>query len=92
MVDLTICSIFVNPAQFNDPKDFEKYPVSIEKDIEMLHEAGTDVLFLPSVEEIYPQGKTGLETYDLGPLETILEGQVPAGSFPGCLPGHEPVA
>ena len=66
MVDLTICSIFVNPAQFNDPKDFEKYPVSIEKDIEMLHEAGTDVLFLPSVEEIYPQGKTGLETYDLG--------------------------
>src|ERR1700733_8709321 len=51
MVDLTICSIFVNPVQFNDPKDFEKYPVSIEKDIQMLHQAGTDVVFLPSVEE-----------------------------------------
>lgn len=83
MVDQTICSIFVNPAQFNDPKDFEQYPVSIEKDIQMLHEAGTDVLFLPSVKEIYPQGKTGLETYDLGPLETILEGRYRPGHFQG---------
>ncbi len=83
MVDQTICSIFVNPAQFNDPKDFEKYPVSIEKDTKMLHEAGTDVLFLPSVEEIYPQGKTGLETYDLGPLETLLEGRYRPGHFQG---------
>src|SRR5947208_2309213 len=68
VADLTICSIFVNPVQFNDPKDFEKYPVSIEKDTQMLHDAGTDVLFLPSVEEIYRKGQTGLETYDLGPL------------------------
>ncbi len=83
MVDLTICSIFVNPVQFNDPKDFEKYPVSIEKDIQMLHQAGTDVLFLPSVEEVYPQGKTGLETYDLGPLETLLEGRYRPGHFQG---------
>jgi pantoate--beta-alanine ligase len=83
MVELTICSIFVNPAQFNDPKDYEKYPVSIEKDIQMLHDAGTDVLFLPSVEDIYPQGKTGLETYDLGPLETMLEGKYRPGHFQG---------
>ena len=83
MVDQTICSIFVNPVQFNDPKDFEKYPVSIEKDIQMLHEAGTNVLFLPSVAEIYPQGQTGLETYDLGPLETILEGRYRPGHFQG---------
>jgi pantoate--beta-alanine ligase len=83
MVDLTICSIFVNPVQFNDPKDFEKYPVSIEKDIQMLHHAGTDVVFLPSVEEVYPQGKTGLETYDLGPLETLLEGRYRPGHFQG---------
>ncbi len=82
-VDQTICSIFVNPVQFNDPKDFEKYPVSIEKDIHMLHEAGTDVLFLPSVKEIYPQGQTGLETYDLGPLETLLEGRYRPGHFQG---------
>src|SRR5450432_1965348 len=81
--DLAICSIFVNPAQFNDPKDFEKYPVSIEKDIEMLTKAGTDVVFLPSVKEIYPKGQTGLETYDLGPLENILEGQYRPGHFQG---------
>src|SRR6059058_855737 len=60
--DLSICSIFVNPAQFNDLKDFEKYPVSIEKDIQMLHDAGTDLLFLPSVDEIYPDDKKKLET------------------------------
>ncbi len=64
--DLSICSIFVNPAQFNDRSDFEKYPVSLEKDIEMLEKAGTDLVFIPSVNEIYPQGDTGLETYDLG--------------------------
>ncbi len=83
MADQTICSIFVNPAQFNDPKDFEKYPVSIENDIHMLHHAGTDVLFLPSVVEIYPQGQTALETYDLGPLETLLEGRYRPGHFQG---------
>ena len=78
-----VCSIFVNPSQFNDPKDFEKYPVSTEKDIEMLDRAGTDVLFLPSVEEIYPEGDKGLETYDLGSLETILEGRYRPGHFQG---------
>jgi pantoate--beta-alanine ligase len=83
IVDLTICSIFVNPVQFNDTKDFEKYPVSIEKDVQMLHQADTDVVFLPSVEEIYPQGQTGLETYDLGPLETLLEGRYRPGHFQG---------
>ena len=83
LTDLTICSIFVNPAQFNDPRDFEKYPVSIEKDIEMLDKAGTDLLFLPSVIEIYPQGNTGLETYDLGQIETILEGHYRPGHFQG---------
>ena len=83
MVDLTICSIFVNPVQFNDPKDFEKYPVSSEQDIQMLYQAGTDVVFLPSVEDIYPQGQTGLETYDLGSLETLLEGKYRPGHFQG---------
>ena len=49
----------------------------------MLTEAGTDVLFLPSVSEIYPQGNTGLETYDLGSLESILEGRYRPGHFQG---------
>src|SRR4051812_3236733 len=71
---LTVCSIFVNPTQFNDPKDFEKYPVTTARDIEMLVNAETDILFLPSVEEMYPAGLTSNQHYDLGYLETILEG------------------
>jgi pantoate--beta-alanine ligase len=81
--DRSICSIFVNPAQFNDPEDFKKYPVSIEKDIEMLARAGTDVVFIPSVDEIYTGGSAGLETYDLGSLETLLEGRYRPGHFQG---------
>ncbi len=80
---LTVASIFVNPTQFNDPKDFEKYPVTIEKDIELLETAGADVLFLPSVAEIYPGGTGHLQHYDLGYLETVLEGQYRPGHFQG---------
>ena len=55
---LTVCSIFVNPTQFNDPKDFQKYPITLEKDIALLEAAGADVLFLPGVTELYP-GRDG---------------------------------
>ena len=88
--DRCICSIFVNPAQFNDRRDFEKYPVSLEKDIEMLEEAGADTVFIPTVKEIYPQGDNGLETYDLGALETIPGRSLPTWSFSGGVPGNEP--
>lgn len=81
--DLAVCSIFVNPTQFNDPKDFEKYPVTLERDIRMLEAAGCHLLFLPGVEEIYPQGMRQLPAYDLGYLETILEGQYRPGHFQG---------
>src|SRR4051812_17262706 len=54
--DITVSSIFVNPTQFNDPKDFEKYPVTLSTDIRLLERSGCDVLFLPSVDEIYPNG------------------------------------
>lgn len=81
--DITVCSIFVNPTQFNDQNDFQKYPVTIEKDIALLEAAGTDVLFLPSVSEVYPHGTTGLEHYDLGRLETLLEGRFRPGHFQG---------
>jgi len=81
--DLTLASIFVNPTQFNDPKDFERYPITIEKDILMLEEAGCDVLFLPEVSEIYPNGTNAGELYDLGTLESILEGAFRPGHFQG---------
>ena len=81
--DLTVCSIFVNPTQFNDQKDFEKYPVNIENDIALLVEAGVDVLFLPSIAELYPGGTSGLEHYDLGRLEALLEGKYRPGHFQG---------
>lgn len=79
----TVVSIFVNPTQFNNLSDFNKYPVVIEKDIAMLEAAGCDILFLPSVEEVYPNGTTGLEQYDLGYLESVLEGKYRPGHFQG---------
>ncbi|MEJ8819645.1 pantoate--beta-alanine ligase [Lacibacter sp. H407] len=79
----TVCSIFVNPTQFNDPKDFEKYPVTIKADIELLLTAETDVLFLPSVQEIYPNESAEAEQYELGFLETVLEGKYRPGHFQG---------
>ena len=79
----TVCSIFVNPTQFNDPKDFEKYPVTIKADIEVLLKAGTDVLFLPAVQEIYPVGAGVAKQYELGFLETVLEGKYRPGHFQG---------
>ena len=80
--DLVIYSIFVNPAQFNDPADFEKYPITIENDILLLEKAGTDILFLPSVNEIYPNGNP-TEHYTLGDIETLLEGRFRPGHFQG---------
>ncbi|MCG2616631.1 pantoate--beta-alanine ligase [Terrimonas sp. NA20] len=81
--DITVVSIFVNPTQFNDPSDFEKYPVTIEKDIRLLEKAGCDVLFLPSVEEIYPDGQMLTNKYELGYLESLLEGKFRPGHFQG---------
>lgn len=81
--DITVCSIFVNPTQFNDPKDYQKYPNTLDKDIYKLEAAGTSILFLPDVHEMYPEGTRQLEHYDLGFLETILEGEYRPGHFQG---------
>jgi pantoate--beta-alanine ligase len=80
---LRVCSIFVNPTQFNDPKDFEKYPVTIENDINILEKAGCDILFIPTVKEMYPGGLVSQQQYELGYLETILEGKFRPGHFQG---------
>jgi pantoate--beta-alanine ligase len=80
--NLTICSIFVNPTQFNDPNDFKQYPKTIENDIYLLEKEGCDIVFLPSVEEIYPAGTHTIH-YELGFLETVLEGKFRPGHFQG---------
>ena len=84
--NVTVCSIFVNPTQFNNLKDFEKYPVTIEKDIALLEENECDILFLPDEKEIYPDAKSKEKHFDLGNLEKILEGKFRPGHFQGvCL-------
>jgi len=80
--DVTVCSIFINPAQFNNPEDFRRYPVTVEKDIELLIQSGCDVLFLPSVEQVYPPGYKK-KIYPLGNIETMLEGYYRPGHFQG---------
>jgi pantoate--beta-alanine ligase len=79
----TVVSIFVNPTQFNDPKDLANYPITIERDIEMLTEAGVDVLFLPSVTEMYPNEASKKMDYDLGFLNTVYEAAARPGHFDG---------
>jgi pantoate--beta-alanine ligase len=80
---ISVCSIFVNPTQFNDSKDFENYPSTIEKDIDQLEKAGCDILFLPALTEMYPAGVKSTKQYDLGYLETVLEGKYRPGHFQG---------
>ncbi len=83
--DITVCSIFVNPTQFNDKKDFEKYPIQIDKDLEMLLEAKCDVVFIPNVEEIYPNGTLDKTSVDLGFIGKTLDGEHRPGHFDGVL-------
>jgi pantoate--beta-alanine ligase len=73
----------VNPVQFNDPSDFSRYPNRLDNDIHLLGNSATDVLYLPSVQGIYPNGTDHLEKYDLGFLETVFEGKYRPGHFQG---------
>jgi len=81
--DLVVVSIFVNPTQFNNPADLKNYPRTIESDTEQLISAGTDILFFPSVEEMYPPGEQENENYDFGILEMVMEGKHRPGHFKG---------
>lgn len=78
---IVVCSIFVNPTQFNDPEDLQKYPRPIEQDIALLEEVGCDVLFLPEVTEMY--GEQEHWTMDLGMLDRVWEGAQRPGHFQG---------
>ncbi|RNL49631.1 pantoate--beta-alanine ligase [Pedobacter jejuensis] len=81
--DVIICSIFVNPTQFTDPKDLEKYPRPIEHDLAMLDEAGCNAVFMPNVEEMYPAGGDENWHIDLGNAEFLLEGAFRKGHYQG---------
>ena len=78
---ITVCSIFVNPAQFNNPSDLQKYPRTLEKDIQMLENAGCDVLFCPEADEIYTSQH--IVQFDFGQLDKVMEGQFRPGHFSG---------
>ena len=80
--NLTICSIYVNPTQFSNKIDFQKYPVTIESDINKLEKAGCDILFLPSTNEMYLNRELN-KKIELGQLENILEGKYRPGHFQG---------
>lgn len=79
--DLVLCSIFVNPIQFNNPDDLKKYPRTLESDLEMLKAAGCDLVFIPSVEEMYPEEVS--KSYDFGKLANVMEGAFRPGHFNG---------
>lgn len=81
--DVAAVSIFVNPTQFNDPKDLEKYPRIPAQDIPLLIGAGCDALFMPPVSEIYPPGQDLTVHLDFGPLDRVMEGEFRPGHFKG---------
>lgn len=82
--DVVVCSIFVNPTQFTDPKDLEKYPRPLEHDIKMLAEAGCNFVFMPTVKEMYPTyPKPENWKINLGNAEFVLEGEFRKGHYQG---------
>lgn len=81
--DTTVCSIFVNPTQFNNQEDLEKYPRTESEDLEKLEKSGCDIVFIPSIHEIYPVSSVGIVSFDFGESASILEGQYRPGHFNG---------
>ena len=79
--DLVVVTIFVNPTQFNDPSDLEHYPRTLDQDLEMLRSLRADLVFVPSVREMYPGKDT--QTFDLGGLDRVMEGAYREGHFNG---------
>lgn len=79
--DVTVVSVFVNPTQFNDPKDLSSYPRDIEADCKLLEEVGADYVFTPSVEEMYPTPDT--RHFEFPQISTVMEGAHRPGHFNG---------
>lgn len=82
---IVVVSIFVNPTQFNDPKDLERYPRTLEKDVNLLDTLGGEIIvFAPAVEDIYPEG-TEAEPMDVGAVAKVMEGKHRPGHFEGVM-------
>lgn len=81
--DCAIASVFVNPTQFNNPEDLRTYPRNEESDIRLLSEAGLSAVFIPTVEEIYPEGAKPEKIFDLGTASEVMEGKFRPGHFQG---------
>ena len=79
--EIVVVSIFVNPAQFNDPSDLDLYPQTLDQDLELLQNLNTDLVFVPSVIEMYPGDEP--EVFDLGGLDKVMEGKYRPGHFNG---------
>lgn len=79
--DVTVVSIFLNPTQFNDKKDLERYPRTLEADCKLLEKCGAQVVFAPSVEEVYPEPDTRVFSYP--PTDSVMEGAFRPGHFNG---------
>ena len=79
--DITVVSIFLNPTQFNDPKDLERYPRTLESDCDLLEKCGAQIAFAPSVEEVYPE--TDTRSFSYPPTDTVMEGEKRPGHFNG---------
>ena len=76
-----VVSVFVNPTQFNDKTDLKNYPRTPEADLRLLEELGADYVFMPSVEEVYPEPDT--RTFDFGMIDKVMEGATRPGHFNG---------
>ena len=79
--DTVVVSVFVNPTQFNDKNDLRNYPRTPEADLEVLRKAGADIVFMPTVEEVYPEPDT--RVFDFGQLDKVMEGATRPGHFNG---------
>lgn len=79
--DITVVSVFVNPTQFNNPSDLEKYPRTLTEDTALLKKVGADIVFVPTAKEIYPEPDT--RQFDFGQLDKVMEGKYRPGHFNG---------
>lgn len=79
--DITVVSVFVNPTQFNDKNDLKNYPRTLDADCKLLESIGADIVFAPSVEEMYPVEDT--RVFDFSPLDKVMEGKYRPGHFNG---------